>query len=86
MAERGREKLVLLTTVEVAQIAKTSKRTIQQMIRTGQLKAQKFGKGYRVREEDLLKLFEDPSIGKPPSELVEPNSPPSAPASRKRRG
>jgi excisionase family DNA binding protein len=49
----------LYTTEEVAEILKTSQRTIQRMIRLGQLKAHRVGRGYRIRDRDLQELFEN---------------------------
>ena len=47
------------TTEEVAEILKTSLRTVQRMIRLGQLKAHRVGRGYRVREDELRRLFDE---------------------------
>lgn len=49
------------TTEEVAEILKTSQRTVQRMIRLGQLKAHRVGRGYRVRDVDLQELFTERS-------------------------
>jgi excisionase family DNA binding protein len=66
MARRKRERPIrsvvspigqVYTTEEVAEILKTSQRTVQRMIRLGQLKAHRVGRGYRVRDEDLKGLF-----------------------------
>jgi excisionase family DNA binding protein len=55
----------ILTTEEVAEILKTSQRTVQRLIRLGQLKAHRVGRGYRVREQDLKTWFEQTHIGRP---------------------
>ncbi len=49
----------LYTTEEAAEILKTSQRTVQRMIRLGQLKAYRVGRGYRIRDRDLQALFEE---------------------------
>jgi excisionase family DNA binding protein len=70
MARKKRERAIrsvvspvgqVYTTEEVAEILKTSQRTVQRMIRLGQLKAHRVGRGYRVRDQDLKELFEDES-------------------------
>ena len=72
MASRKREKVVrpivspigqVFTTEEAAQILKTSLRTIQRMIRLGQLKAHRVGRGYRIRDIDLQEFFEHGETG-----------------------
>ena len=72
MASRKREKVVrpivspigqVYTTEEAAQILKTSLRTIQRMIRLGQLKAHRVGRGYRIRDIDLQEFFEHGETG-----------------------
>jgi excisionase family DNA binding protein len=45
------------TTEEVAEILKTSQRTVQRLIRLGRLNAHRVGRGYRVLDRDLQKLF-----------------------------
>jgi excisionase family DNA binding protein len=47
----------VFTTEEVAEILKTSQRTVQRLIRQGQLKAHRVGRGYRVLDRDLQRLF-----------------------------
>ena len=68
MARKKREKLIrpivspvgqVYTTEEVAEILKTSQSTVQRLIRLGQLKAHKIGRGYRVRDRDLQELFDE---------------------------
>jgi excisionase family DNA binding protein len=44
---------VLYTTDEVAQLMKTTRRTVQRWIREGKLKAIEVGGQYRVRQEAL---------------------------------
>jgi excisionase family DNA binding protein len=70
MARKKRERSIrsvispvgqVYTTEEVAEILKTSQRTIQRMIRMGQLKAHRVGQGYRVRDVDLQELFQEES-------------------------
>ena len=51
------------TTEEVAEILKTSQRTVQRLIRLGQLKAHRVGRGYRIRDRDLQQLFEEQEGG-----------------------
>jgi excisionase family DNA binding protein len=53
----------VFTTEEAAQILKTSLRTIQRMIRLGQLKAHRVGRGYRIRDVDLQEFFERGETG-----------------------
>jgi excisionase family DNA binding protein len=47
----------VFTTDEVAEILKTSQRTVQRLIRQGRLKAHRVGRGYRVLERDLQRWF-----------------------------
>jgi excisionase family DNA binding protein len=47
----------VFTTEEVAEILKTSQRTVQRLIRQGRLKAHRVGRGYRVLDRDLQQLF-----------------------------
>ncbi len=56
----------VLTTEEVAEILKTSQRTVQRLIRLGQLKAHRVGRGYRVRAQDLEAWFAQTPTGGPP--------------------
>jgi excisionase family DNA binding protein len=51
------------TTEEVAEILKTSQRTVQRLIRLGRLKAHRVGRGYRIRDRDLQQLFEEQEGG-----------------------
>jgi excisionase family DNA binding protein len=44
---------VLYTTDEIAQLMKTTRRTVQRWIREGKLKAVEVGGQYRVRQEAL---------------------------------
>ena len=71
MPARRREKAVrpvvsplgqVLTTEEVAEILKTSQRSVQRLIREGKLKAHRVGRGYRVRDKDLIEFFESAGI------------------------
>jgi excisionase family DNA binding protein len=68
MAQKKREKPIrpiispigqVYTTEEVAEILKTSTRTVQRLIRLGRLKAHQVGRGYRVRDRDLQAWFEE---------------------------
>jgi len=45
---------VLYTTEEVAQLMKTTRRTVQRWIRDGKLKAVEVGGQYRVKQEALV--------------------------------
>jgi excisionase family DNA binding protein len=45
---------VLYTTEEVAQLMRTTRRTVQRWIREGKLKAVEVGGRYRVRQEVLV--------------------------------
>ena len=45
---------VLYTTDEVAQLMKTTRRTVQRWIREGKLKAVEVGGQYRVKQEALV--------------------------------
>lgn len=45
------------TTAEAAKLLKLSPITVERQIRRGELKAVKFGKGYRLLGRDLLALF-----------------------------
>jgi excisionase family DNA binding protein len=56
----------ILTTEEVADILKTSQRTVQRLIRQGHLKAHKVGRGYRVRDQDLVAFFQAHPTAEPP--------------------
>lgn len=46
------------TTAEAAKILKLSPVTVERQIRRGELKAVRFGKGYRLLGRDLLALFD----------------------------
>ena len=70
MARKRREKPIrpivspigqVYTTEEAAEILKTSPRTVQRMIRVGQLKAHRVGRGYRILDRDLQELFREES-------------------------
>jgi excisionase family DNA binding protein len=50
--------LSLKRLIEVAEILKTSQRTMQRLIRLVHLKAHRVGRGYRVRAQDLEAWFE----------------------------
>ena len=45
----------LLTTAEVAERLKFSPATVREMIRRGELRAERWGRQWRVREEALVK-------------------------------
>ena len=47
------DELRVYTVEEVAEIMKMSIRTIREYIKGGELKASKFGKAYRITDEDL---------------------------------
>jgi excisionase family DNA binding protein len=48
----------VLTTAQVAQLLQLSPRTVQRAIRQGQLKATRFGRVYRVTDQDLREWWE----------------------------
>lgn len=50
------------TLYEVADLLKLHHNTIRRMIKAGKLPAKKYGRGYRIRVEDLLQ-FTDPGNG-----------------------
>lgn len=56
----------LLTTPEVAQRLGVTVTRVQQLIAKGRLPAEKLGRDYVIREEDL-KLVENRRSGRPPS-------------------
>lgn len=47
----------LLTAKEAAEILKVRKNTVYDMIKRGDLKASKLGKQLRIRQEDLIFIF-----------------------------
>jgi excisionase family DNA binding protein len=47
----------ILSTEDVAKLLGVSQRTIQEMVRTGKLKAVKVGKRYRILDQHLRQLF-----------------------------
>jgi excisionase family DNA binding protein len=51
------------TVAEVATTLRTHWQTILQYIRTGELKAFKLGKGYRISEQDLKKFIDNRTTG-----------------------
>jgi excisionase family DNA binding protein len=58
MKRTSRETVIgeLYTPKEVAQLLKVTLRTVQEWIRTGKLPATQYGRIWRVRADDLLKL------------------------------
>lgn len=59
------EALNTLTTEEAAQALGVTPSRVRQMIRSGQLTAQRFGKAHLILERDLESVRERP-IGRPP--------------------
>lgn len=47
------------TTAEVAKALKVNARTVQEWIRTGKLRAVRYGRIYRVRADDLVKFGQE---------------------------
>lgn len=48
-----------LTVAEVARQLRVSNMTVYRLVKGGELPAVKVGRGYRVRETDLLKYLQD---------------------------
>lgn len=48
------------TIYEVADLLKLSDRTIQRMIKAGELPAKKYGGGWRIKADDLKQFLDDP--------------------------
>jgi excisionase family DNA binding protein len=63
----------LLTTKQVAERLGVSIGRIHQLINEGRLPAEKVGRDYVIREEDL-KLVESRKVGRPPKAKAETNS------------
>jgi excisionase family DNA binding protein len=63
----------LLTTKQVAECLGVSIGRIHQLINEGRLPAEKLGRDYVIREEDL-KLVEDRKVGRPPKVKAGTNS------------
>lgn len=53
--------MVLYTTDKVAEILDVNPVTVRRWIRKGKLKANKIGKSYRIKKEDLEKFLDDNS-------------------------
>jgi excisionase family DNA binding protein len=45
------------TSEEAAEILRTSRRTVQRLIRQGQLKANRLGHGYRILDKHIQEFF-----------------------------
>jgi excisionase family DNA binding protein len=60
----------LLTTKEVAERLSVSVRRVHALIQDGRLHAEKFGRDYMIKEEDL-KSVEDRKPGRPPKAKAE---------------
>jgi excisionase family DNA binding protein len=56
----------LLTTQQAADKLKISQPRIYQLISEGHLPAQKFGRDYMIREDDLRLVENRPKVGRPP--------------------
>lgn len=63
----------LITTAQAADKLGISVRRVQELINTGRLPAQQFGRTYVVDEDDL-KLVEDRKVGRPPKPKTEVSS------------
>jgi excisionase family DNA binding protein len=63
----------LLTTKQAAERLSVSIGRIHQLINEGRLPAEKLGRDYVIREEDL-KLVEDRKVGRPPKAKTEADS------------
>jgi excisionase family DNA binding protein len=57
----------LLTVHEVAEIMRVSNMTVYRLIRAGELRAARVGRGYRIRERDVEAYL---SRGLPPLEAI----------------
>lgn len=62
--------MALITTAQAAEKLGISVRRVQELIKTGRLPYQQFGRTYVVDEEDL-KLVEDRKPGRPPKAKAE---------------
>ena len=49
----------ILSCSDIAEYLDVHIRTVQRMIQKGELKGVKVGKGYRIKEEDFMKWFND---------------------------
>jgi excisionase family DNA binding protein len=58
----------VFTSEEAAEILRTSRRTVQRMIRLRQLKAHRLGHGYRILDRDIQAFFaqQDATAPTPP--------------------
>ncbi|MGI9106048.1 MAG: helix-turn-helix domain-containing protein [Pyrinomonadaceae bacterium] len=61
----------LLTTQQAAERLKISQPRIYQLISEGHLPAQKFGRDYMIREDDLRLVENRPKVGRPPKVQAE---------------
>ncbi|MDQ4143593.1 MAG: helix-turn-helix domain-containing protein [Actinomycetota bacterium] len=48
-----------LTVAEVARTLRVSNMTVYRLVNSGQLPAVRVGRGYRIREDDVLKYLEE---------------------------
>lgn len=58
------EKREFLTAEEVAEMLKVNIMTIYRYIKAGKIKAYKFGKGFRITNEDLQKFVSSSQINR----------------------
>lgn len=58
MVQLRLDEQAVYTTAEAARLLKLAPITVERQIRRGELKAVKFGKGYRLLGRDLLALFD----------------------------
>ena len=65
--------MTLITTAQAAEKLGISVRRVQELISSGRLPAQQFGRTYVVNDEDL-KLVEDRPVGRPPKAKGEKDS------------
>jgi excisionase family DNA binding protein len=82
MAENEEDRLVespvgqVLTTAQVAKFLQISPRTVQRAIRTGELKAHRIRRVYRVNAQDMREWWDKIAFVPPPKkEEVEPTAP-----------
>lgn len=55
----------MLTTKEVAEKLKVTQKTIRNLIESGELPAYRFGRDYRIKEEDFEEYLKQSKVVKP---------------------
>jgi excisionase family DNA binding protein len=64
----------IYTTDEAADLLRTSKRTVQRLIREGKLGANRVGHGYRILDKHIQAFFAQQETPSPPLRTVRPTS------------